>query len=640
MNQDILLSKIVPNPTDTTWSQAYTTLNVYITVSIERAEGKTTIATVGKDILEKLQREFFALDDKSLENIKTAVGNVTKSIEEETTYSIIVGAIVKDILYLVLASTGEVALKRDGNVGVIAKGEKGELIGFSGRLRHDDIIVLQTGDFSEKISFPTLSEYLTEENILTISENITPLVHEASKGTESAIILQYKNLDNIVSEEKEEDAARAYYNEEEVVEEKNEDEQVSEEEIPRVTHVVESIENDEQNTKGDTRFQPDEKSFLDEKPQKEKTKFTLPSFAFLKNIGGKRSIIAAAVVLLVIILIGSIAAQRMSQAKKEREKLFTEVYAPAQKKYDESSSLISLNKSIALGELVSLQKSLKDSLSKFEQKSDEYKKINELLTQVTNKIDETGGGSGVKNQKELIKASDLKEMKSLDGVTFNGGELILVDSKNKLTATFDANGKIKKTYDTDKTSGTYVVADETFIYVLGDSIAKIDKGNSKSETIIDEAKGSAIEVFGSNIYVLNGKDIDKYRAPTYAATSYFTDDPSFSSTPVSMTINGPVYVLEQSGKLQMFSKGKVEGFEAKGLLAPFGENSQVYTDDEYSNLYILDGKNERIVALSDKGEFQTQYEWNEFKDAKSFAIDEKGKKGFLLKNNSLYTFDL
>ena len=95
-----------------------------------------------------------------------------------------------------------------------------------------------------------------------------------------------------------------------------------------------------------------------------------------------------------------------------------------------------------------------------------------------------------------------------------------------------------------------------------------------------------------------------------------------------MTIGGPVYVLEQSGKIQKFSKGKVEGFDIKGLLSPIGDAGQIYTDTDYANIYILDGSHERLVVISTSGDFVTQYEWNEFKDANSFSIDESGKKGY------------
>lgn len=618
MNQDILLSKIVANTTETTWSQAYTTLNVYIALSIEKKEGKSSVTSAGKDLLEKLQREFFALDDKNLENIKKAVENVTTTIEKDISYSILVGAIVKDILYLVLASNGVVVIKRNGKVGTIAKGVENEITGFSGKLSHDDIIILETGDFAEKIPLATLQDYLADSNILTISENITPLIHDNSKGTEAAIILQYKDL--------------------------TQPDSVSEKPLA----VVVPDENDEivlhESHEGKLEELGDEEQeYLSEKRKGFAfPKISLPSMQLskIKLPGGKKAAIGAAILILLFVLAGSIVMQKMTQQNKAREAAFATVYDPAQKKFDEAVSLLTLNKSIALDELAALQKSLKDDIGKFPTASNEYKKLQDLLTKVNSKIDETGGGSGVKNQKTLLKASDLKDFKSITAITFKGGELSVLDGDSKRAATITTEGKLKKSFDTDKTTGKYITADKAFIYALGDSIAQIDKGTTKSTTIVKSAKGSSIDLFGSNIYILSEKDVEKYRAPAYEKASYFTDTPSFSSTPVSMTIGGPVYVLEQSGKIQKFSKGKVEGFDIKGLLSPIGDAGQIYTDTDYANIYILDGSHERLVVISTSGDFVTQYEWNEFKDANSFSIDESGKKGYLLKNNTVFTFDL
>src|SRR3989344_2869060 len=70
MDQNILLSKVVANPTDTTWAQAYSTLNLYIVLSIRSEDAEAGIVTSGKELLEKIQREYFSLDDKNITNIK------------------------------------------------------------------------------------------------------------------------------------------------------------------------------------------------------------------------------------------------------------------------------------------------------------------------------------------------------------------------------------------------------------------------------------------------------------------------------------------------------------------------------------------------------------------------------------------
>jgi hypothetical protein len=160
---------------------------------------------------------------------------------------------------------------------------------------------------------------------------------------------------------------------------------------------------------------------------------------------------------------------------------------------------------------------------------------------------------------------------------------------------------------------------------MGKTATSIDRGNGKVTQIAKSIKGSSFDIFGSNLYTLDGKDVLKYRAPAYDSSSYFTETPSFKSDPVDMAISGPVWILEENGTVERFTKGKKDDFELKGLTAPVGEGAKIYADSDLTNVYILDVKNQRVVVVSDDGDFITQYEGSFIKGATSFAIDEEKK---------------
>lgn len=627
MNQDILLSKIVPNTTDTTWSQAYTTLNVYMTVSIENENSKTPVTSYGKDLLEKLQREFFALDDKSLEHIKKAVSNVVRTIEPEYEYSILIGAIVSDILYIVIASTGTVIVKRDGKAGIIATGEKDQLVGFSGNLMQNDIVVFETGDFAKKMPIATLQEYLSSSDVSQIAENITPLVHDESKGTEAAIIIQFKDL----SKKQKVSGSEIIQEDDDSMEKQStQDGKFDQTEIHENLWTKPSDENRGIEELDEEVLEEDEKMHQKEK---KRISFKIPKF----NFANKRVLIGVTIVILIGGLFGGIIFQQNQASSKKREAQFQKVYNPAQNKFEEGSSLASLNKSEAITTLNDALKLVNDSLASFSKTSSEYNKLSDLKSKIESKISEIGGGSSAKNIKEILRAGD--ELLSIDSVTLKGKDVVVGSSNSKKIAIV-ASGKIKKTFDT-KGSAEFISSDDAFIYTLGDAgTTKIDRGNGKAEIIVKDAKGSAIDVFGGNVYVLNDKDVNKYRSPSYQAVSYFTDSPNFKKTPIDMSISGPIYILETGGVIERFTKGKKDDFTLKGLLSPFADNARLYTDGDFENVYVMDVKNQRVVVLNNKGEYQNQYEGSFIKDAKSFAIDEKNKIGYVVSNNTLFSFDL
>ena len=628
MNQDILLSKIVPNTTDTTWSQAYTTLNVYMTLSIENETSKIPITSYGKELLEKLQREFFALDDKSLEHIKKAVSNVVKTIEPEYKYSILIGAIVSDILYIVIASVGTVIVKRDGKAGTIATGEENEIIGFSGRLSHDDIVVFETGDFAKKMPIATLQEYLSSSDVSQIAENITPLVHDESKGTEAAIILQFKDISkkqNILTDETLQESEEVEENKEPLQNEKLDGTEIHENLWEKPINENRGIEELDEEV-----LKEDEKMY---KEEKKRPSFKFPQF----NFANKRISIAIVILILIGGLIGGIMYQQAQKASKQRDAQFQKIFSPSQSKFEEGMSLASTNKSEAIITLNDALKLVNDSLSTFPKNSNEYKKLTDLKSQIENKISEIGGGSSAENIKEVLKAGS--ELSSIDSVTLKGKDIVIGSSNSKKAAII-TDGKIKKTFDT-KGSIEFISSDDKFIYTLGDvGITKIDRENGKSEVIVKDARGSAIDAFGGNVYTLESNDVNKYRSPSYLAASYFASTPEFTNTPVDMSISGPVYILETGGIIERFTKGKKDDFTLKGLTAPFADNARLYTDGDFENVYVMDVKNQRVVVLNNKGEYQNQYEGKFIKDAKSFAIDEKNKIGYVVSNNTLFSFDL
>ena len=141
MDQNILLSKVVANPTDTTWAQAYSTLNLYIVLSIRSEDAEAGIVTSGKELLEKIQREYFSLDDKNITNIKGALDKSLEGINKNS-ISIVLATVKDNVLYLVIANEGEIILKRDGKIGVIARGDADNIVAYSGNIKSDDIVYL------------------------------------------------------------------------------------------------------------------------------------------------------------------------------------------------------------------------------------------------------------------------------------------------------------------------------------------------------------------------------------------------------------------------------------------------------------------------------------------------------------------
>ena len=80
-------AKLVATPTDTAWSQAYNAGNLFVclSLSIEELDEEISLHALGKDLFNVLQSEFFTLQEKNTESIKSAINTSLESVPQNVT---------------------------------------------------------------------------------------------------------------------------------------------------------------------------------------------------------------------------------------------------------------------------------------------------------------------------------------------------------------------------------------------------------------------------------------------------------------------------------------------------------------------------------------------------------------------------
>ena len=608
MDKNILLSKIVATPTESTWAQAYSTLNLYIVLSMSAETTSGSIVTHGKELFERIQREYFSLDEKNLSNIKKSIEAAIEPVEDKKTISIVLATIQENILYIIIVSSGSVILKRGEKVGPVADAASDEEISaFSGELKADDIVILETGEFKNKIPLAKLSETIDNLSVSEIAENLAPLVHENPAGSEAAIFLQYKNLTPVSHK------------------------------IMQAEEMEDEIGDEVKTEKTVAKAHEEEESF--DEPVEEivaHERFKLPGFSMpkLKIFGTKRLIIAV-ILILIIVFVGSIFYEKNRQESVKRQAALTEILSPEEKKYDEAVALAALNKGLALDEFNTIEGEITPKLDGFKQGTPERKKLEEFIGKVEQKIGELGSGGTLSNQKMIYD-------KGADLVEFRGGTLSVVKKNTGAITVLDTDGSSKKEISTKNENVVALAGDDDSIYILGDSgVTKSDKKTGKTSSAIkDLSNTAAIDVFGSNLYGLNTKSdtVDKYAGQTSPRSDYFKGSVTLGK-PKDMTIDGSVWILDGS-KIRKFTKGNEDTFAVSGLTKDISDDAKIFTSADYSNVYVLDRGTTRIISISKDGEVKNQYVSKDLSGASSFAVDESGKKIYVVISGKLYSFDL
>jgi hypothetical protein len=136
-------------------------------------------------------------------------------------------------------------------------------------------------------------------------------------------------------------------------------------------------------------------------------------------------------------------------------------------------------------------------------------------------------------------------------------------------------------------------------------------------------------VFLDFIYSIEGGKIVKYKkAAIEKLTGSTWGESSDFVNAKSMKIAYSIYVITESNNLVSYTTGKKDVFEIKGLDKPLKDAKEVVTETAFSNVYILDAGENRIVVLDKKGNFIKQYKNQDVSSWKSLrsitvSLDEK-----------------
>src|SRR3989338_4443770 len=355
MDNNISFSKIVATPTLNSWSQAYNAGKLFAVLSLEKRKDPSEIESLnmlGKDLLERLEQEFFVIEDKNLESIKKAVATVFENTAEGVTISFAAGTFVNNILYLFGLGNSKVFIKRGRSLGLALVSENASsknLASSSGFIKENDLIVLTTDAFSQVVTEEELNASLNDIEPSEITESLAPKIHKAENGKISAIVIKYQNP-AAAPMDAPDDLDEGLQEKEVVIEETIIDNRETPVSVSPVTKYLDLFKSKLKISS--LKIQPIKKLFL------------------------------IAAVGIAVILIASVFLGIQEQNKAKSRALFAQIYPQAEKKYGEGQGLVELNKTYARDSFLAAQKILQDNKDKFPAKSKESLQTQDLLKKI------------------------------------------------------------------------------------------------------------------------------------------------------------------------------------------------------------------------------------------------------------------
>lgn len=586
--------KVTVQSDTTRWGGGFSENGLFILLE---TEGNTDepAPQKGKEILDLILTKITNYKER---NLTTAVDITDWAKKNKFIKTLTLGFLQEGILYLANMGVGEVWMQRSGKAGKILSSGETSL----GKVKEEDILIFSSKTFLHSLDRQKQDEIIKIENISEAAESTySMLVGNTDAVGAAALILKLIN--------------------QKAVEQPVSDSQVQ---------------------------KTDYKIILKEKLIKFRDAF----FENGEESKPKKTLLTIATVLILLLIVSIFLNISHSQSASKQNRLKQTVDLVSHQ-YDEAANLIDLNPSRARLLLSDGKLSLSGLLKEFPKSSKEYKEINDWLSKIAQKEVEAYKIFKFTAVPLFFDVNLIKNGGSGNKIVLDKKMAAILDSKNKTIYSLSLDTKQAAIL-----AGSEVVKDTQAISVHGksaylvntDGIIQIDIPAKTSQIIVKPDKDwgeiSQIVAYGGNLYLLDRKNnaIWKYIAQEEgfsARTNYLNPDVRVSFFQArAMIIDGSVWVLSDAETIFKFTNGRGDTFSFKGVSDTISGITTIFTSEEAKNLYILDKNAQRILVFDKDGEYQSQYQWEELKNADDLVVSEEEKKIFVLSAGKIYAIDI
>lgn len=583
------------------WGGSFTENDLFVLLEAEGDEEHPAIDN-GKQILEVLLTKLTDFRERNLATIEKALAELEDNKHLST---VIIGLLEGNILYLGGSGQGLVFIQRQKKTGLILSGGEAS----RGAVASGDTLLFCSKRLEEVVNVEKIRELLQKKTLEEITKTVAPFLSGDEKIYGTAMIAV-----SIVAT-KEDKYSFGF--------------------LARVYQL--------RFFKLKTLWQKAKETVL------EKMKISSQSTEEVKT---KKTLLTVSAVLILLLVISIFFNLEHNRTRGNQQKL-QETFTLVSHQYEEANSLIDINPVRSRELLSSAKLGLSPLLSQFPKNSAEYREVNEWVEKVSAAEVAAYKIFKLTAVPLFFDINFIKQGGQGDKISAYDKRVAILDSKNNVVyhlSTTNKQSSIIAGSDIVKDGGSIAIHGDNIYILNNDGVVGINIKSKESRVVIkkDEAWGeiTSIMAFGGNLYFLDkGKHtIWKYIGSSSGFSgrySYLNPDvrADFSKS-IKMVVDGSVYVLFQGGEVLKFTKGLGEQFAFKGLADTLLDIADFYTSDTERNLYLLDKNNQRILVFDKDGNYQSQYQWDELKNASCLLVSEEEKKIFVISGSKIYAIDI
>lgn len=603
------LKHIIGTPDQSSWAQVHHFLpqkeeklqargELILLVSLKELESTQEPAVLGREVISRFHEEYFGqTNDKPMQALKNVLAKVgqeeAKFFPSPGQLSLVALVFWEDIVYLAIWDDGEIRLRRDMKTRTILKGKSEEPQVISGQAKQGDLYMLVTSDFIDQVPAEMLTASLSTEDLETIGEILTPVVHAQKKQGQLAAVFV-----KLLAEERKKNKAIAKSN----LEEKKSD-------------VKEKIK----------------------RPLTEKLKSKLPSIDIKKVIFSKASAIVIAIILLIVLSV-SVYLGWQKQRRQKRQEKAQELSGQIEEKVGIAKQIRNLDPENSL-KAVQEAEPIIEQLAEFdEQRANDWK----------NEVKNIKSGLGEKRIKpeiyyDLNLVADEVNVNYVHAVDEqvwildqSGPRLIHLDLSEK-KAEIVAGGENLKDQDFVVSTRTrqYAISQQKIFLLQGDELEEIQDLDEDLDLV---SAGGWI----GNLYLLdkNEQQIWKYPSITGSvgdARAWLRDNLSTEDEIVDMAIDGSIWVLTTDGHFYEYLSGEKQSLSLE-LPSGIGEAKYLTVSQEKEILAFWDEENEIVWLFNKEGQFQSRLPLD-LDQVRGLSFSERADKLYIFADSKVHLLD-
>jgi len=576
-------------------------------------EKEEDIKTIGHDLIFEINQNYFSQSEDSSQpiNILDSLQNTLKSLQDNPLYQdyqfeIVLSVILGDKVFIASLGANHVILNRQSKISLLlsdtSNPESSSIKVISGTIKNQDRLFFANNIFFQEITWPKIKNTLSDQNLKNIEENFLSLLYSIEGNNLAAFLIEIKeDTDSNSSSQREENVQTPSLEPSQIITPDNS--------LPDQENV-----NQETSSLTSNQLAPPKKSIFSFLKKRESSIF-VDDQNHTQHLSKRKKIqIFLAIFLLLALFISSYFGYQKNKKIRTEEN------------YQQLKSYLTQNLNQAL-DLKSLD--LETSQSKAKEAAELLKQMGELevhsdeINQFQSQIDTLLSQTGLKkdfNPDFFYDTANITSDPKYQNFSLENGVIYLFDSRDgrldQLIIKNKPNETIAKSDDLKNTTA-FISNQDKFYFLTSDKISLLDKKEETLETKITLSDSEPtptvtdIQIWNGSIYLLDHQEqtIWKYTpsADSFSsAQNWLKNDKKLSLGPISLAIDGRIWVLYQNGQVENYLSGVKDNFSLKGD-QDFDQASNLTVsleDDSY--LAFLDGSKTIFVYKKD-GEFIAKY---------------------------------